>query len=244
MSYPKYAYKLSWEVDHFEDFLLPDFDNEIWRNDLWIEEWNDYSSTLDSDIKLFEHPTPIVYKGEIAVVKHIDFPYTDNGWLVMSKKMLEVLKSVGDFSHREIPVIIKQGLTYNVMKEWYLKDGNLSDEGALTNYVFVQFTQYTDVFDREKSIFKVSDLVPNRINYAEEHVFRIPSGSLPPIFKIPESPVSTFISGEAREALQKAGISGTAYYPLNGIKASGINSDLVDVPVKIPKDWMVHRISI
>jgi hypothetical protein len=242
MSYPKYAYELEYELDHFEDFLLQDFDNASWTHDLWVDEWKGYSSTLDSDIETFEHPIPIVYKGEVAVVRHIDFPYTNNGWLVMSQKMLKVLKSVGDFPHREIPVVIKQGLTYNVMKEWYIKDGNLSNEGALTNYVFVQFTDYANVFDKERSIYEHSNLVPNRISSVEEYVFRIPPNGLPPLFKIPERPNRTFISADAREALKEAGITGVAYTPLNGYQSPEVSSALVDISVKIPKDWIDHRV--
>jgi hypothetical protein len=241
MSYPKYAYELEHGLDHYEEYDLP------WRNligDIFIQEWKDYWGTKGHGIEVLNYPIPIIYKGEIAVVEHIDFPYTNNLWLVMSQKMLDVLKSVGDFPHRVIPVEIRQGMKNNQIFDWWIVENEVSSEGALTNYVFVQFTQYTNVFDKERSIYKPSDLVPNRIRSVEEYVFRIPQNGLPPIFKIAESPVLTFISADAREALKEAGITGVAYTPLNGYQSPEVSSALVDVPVKIPKDWMNHRVPL
>jgi hypothetical protein len=113
----------------------------------------------------------------------------------------------------------------------------------LKNYFYVQFTQYTNVFDKERSVFKEMNEY-GEVEGVKEYVFRIPQNGLPPIFKIAESPVLTFISAEAREALKEAGITGIRYVALNGFISPEASAGLVDVPVKIPKDWMNHRVPL
>src|SRR6266481_6222731 len=51
-------------------------------------------------------PERIFFEANVETLKVVDFPINDQNWPIMSKRMLEVLEGVGDFSHRLIPVIM------------------------------------------------------------------------------------------------------------------------------------------
>jgi hypothetical protein len=94
-----YAFELRYELYHFEELGLD------WDKDIEIEKYDDYESGSLYRTKQFEHPNPIVFQGNKPVVEHIDYPYPDNDWTVMSRRMYETLLSVGDFPHRLIPMV-------------------------------------------------------------------------------------------------------------------------------------------
>ena len=51
-------------------------------------------------------PEPIVFDGDLEQLRATDFPVNDQGWPVMSRRMLAVLSGLGAFAHRAMPVSI------------------------------------------------------------------------------------------------------------------------------------------
>ena len=155
----------------------------------------------------------------------------------MSKRMLEALSAVKPFAYR----------TYQVeVTDWELNLPREFEVPKNYDYVLVQLTEYTDVFDYEKSVytkqpFKTPGYDRNGreewfVSNVKEFAFRTPKDGFPPIFRIKESPVSLFISGEARQALKEAKISGIEYESLSGL-AYGETRTETDIIVDFPKNF-------
>lgn len=212
--------ELSYDVEHYERCGIQD-----WRNDIEIEKYENYESHLFYRPNEFEHPTPIIYQGYKPVVEHIDYPEADNSWNVMSKRMYEVLLSIGDFPHRVIPVVIVDSREQK--ENWFDSSSNLRKEICLWNYLVIQMTEHLDVFDLQKSIYTV-DAEDGFVDRIDEYVFKVPLNGFPPIFKIPEDRTNTFVSSEAREAMNKAKITGPRFISLQQAK------DWVDNPIVLP----------
>jgi hypothetical protein len=224
LEFDEIAYKLDQEVYHFETY------NVDWNEDLVFEEYNGYIGYDTEGIELFEHPTPVIFQGYLDFVKYIDYPVCSNNWHVMSRRMYEILISVGDFPHRVIPVAVVDWTIQK--KDWFDSNGELRKEICLWNYLVVQTTEYLDIFDYEKSTYrKDSD---GWIDKISKYVFKTSEEDcLPPIFKIKEEDLSLFVSAEARSALRKNRISGTRFISLQGFgKPDGGN--YVDVPIILP----------
>jgi hypothetical protein len=220
------AYELRWDLDHFEDYHILD-----WSYDLEMEPFPGIEKADMYDVKPFPHPSPVIFRAYPDIVNYIDYPYPENHWPVMSKRMYEALRSVGNFPHRVIPVAV---VDWRVMRDkWRDKDGRLRDEITNWNYVAVQLTEFADVFDWEKSKYTPHERMPGRVEDVKEYVFKIPPGGLPPLFRIASDRVSLFISAEARAALKAAGVCGTTYMSLRGLQKGGIGREK-DVPVVIP----------
>ncbi len=220
------AYELTWDVDHFQENGILD-----WNRDILIEKYDRYNKFSLCDTTPFKHPNLVIYQGYLDVVKNIDYPYPDNSWNVMSRRMYETLISVSKFPHRIIPLAI---VDWKLSREdWFNEDGNLKQRVYLSNYLALQLTEHSIILDREKSKYSI-DKEEDFIDRIEEYVFKVPPIGLPPIFKIPEADTKIFISAAARSSLKKAGINGTAYIPLNGYKFNKSNE--IDVPIVLPNE--------
>lgn len=220
------AYELSHEVNHFRDFDLG------WDDDLTHEPFEGEGMAITFMTRLFDYPNPVIYRADTQLVTYIDYPTTDNSWSVMSKRMLSVLKSVGELpAHRLIPIAV---VDWNASREkWFNRDGQFNKETAIWNYVAVHFTEELEVFDYEKSkyITREQNGVVKGIRKVDEYVFKMSPQGLPPLFRIRETS-RLFVSAEARAALKQAGIAGTRYISLRGY-VNGVG-DFTDVPIKLP----------
>jgi hypothetical protein len=218
------AYELDWELDHFEDFHIKD-----WSHDLVIEPFPGMKRAEIDEIEPFPHPNPVIYTAYRDITDYIDYPYTNNGWPVMSKRMYEALLSVGHFPHRIIPVAV---IDWRILEEWYDAQGKLRDEITNWNYVAVQLTEHADVFDWEKAVYQADPDMPERPGSVSQYAFRVPPGGLPPLFRIKNHSVRLFVSAEARAALKAAGVCGTQYISLRGYHIQ--DEPDVDVPIVVP----------
>lgn len=220
------AYQLNYNLDRF---------NRLdWNEDIYLENLEaDYGEIYKTEP--LNIPNSLVYLGGLVFLQYIDYPYPLQDYGVMSKRMLEVLLSVKPFPHQILPVVIK---------DWVEQSGDVANIPDNDDFVGVQLTEYVNVFDYKHSVYTKQTYTEPRYNEitreeewfvtdVEEFRFLMPQEGLPPIFRIKESPVDLFISDEARQALKKAGITGTRYVSLRGYRHGQI-SDETDVPVYVP----------
>jgi hypothetical protein len=148
----------------------------------------------------------------------IDYPYIPDvrSWPIMSKRMLDVLLSIGSFSHQIIPVVFTH------------IDGILPNDEARRkasllirnhDFVILQLLEHFDGLDRDRtehtSTFDESDPEFERIDFTGEMVLKEPPNGFPPIFRVKEDGVSLYVSAAAKEALEKAGIQGLDFSSWN-----------------------------
>ena len=162
-------------------------------------------------------PEPVQFDTnfELLELEVPDYPNNTARWPIMSRRMLDVLLSVREFPYHEIPVILVQDtapvdVRYDVF-------GRPRPEYSKTDYVAVQLAQYTDAIDMEKSSFRTISFLPSHIARFEKLVLSVPPEGLPPLFHMEAYAVQLFVSAEARDALERAGIRGPVYVPLRQI---------------------------
>jgi hypothetical protein len=158
---------------------------------------------------------------------------------IYSKKMIDTLLSVRDFKHHMYPIaVLEEGAIkfqrnpngYKAPKP-YEDPQSFKKKSLREDLLIFQTLEFLDVFDWEKSDYRQSELSkevgsPGRVN---EYVFKEPSGGFPPLFRLVNDPITLFISAEARDALNKAGIRGPAYLSLRGFRPD--SQIQIDVPI-------------
>lgn len=172
-------------------------------------------------------------------VRELDSLYSPQTNCIYSQKMIDALLSVQEFRYHlySIAVLEEGAVKFQSNPDGYespkpYEDLERSKTKSIRDDLFIfQTLEFLDVFDWEKSDYKQSDLSkevgsPGSVN---EYVFKEPLDGFPPLFRLVNDPIPLFISAEAREALKKAGIRGTAFLSLRGYRP---DSQLqIDVPI-------------
>jgi hypothetical protein len=156
----------------------------------------------------YDGPEPINFLGWPKRLPKTDFPYNNPGFPLMSKRMLEVLCSVGELPHKLIPTrIFFYDLEYEI--EEYLNQQNLDPELCNEDYFAVQLLEHIDVADPERCTYEPSYDGSIQIN---KLVLREPLEGFPPLFRVKGDPFGLFTSPEAKQALDVAGIKSVKYF--------------------------------
>jgi hypothetical protein len=161
-----------------------------------------------------EVPHPVLFEANFKVTQHSDYPSNDVNWPLMSPRMLDVLRQVGDFPHRLIPVRLVNRRIRGPAR--HLPDGSLRPEVVDDRFAAVQLTEHIDVVDWERSVFEKTPIGPGTVYSFDKLVLVEPPGGLPPLFRVPSKVSLLLVSAEARRALEAAGIRGVEFDPLPG----------------------------
>jgi hypothetical protein len=205
MSMNTIAYDLFWDTSHLKgtvyDATLVPFPHSG-----YVVGWK--------GTKPIEIPSPVLFEANFKVTQQSDYPSNDVGWPLMSPRMLEVLRQVGDFPHRLIPVRLVNRRVRGPAR--YLPDGSLRPEVIDDRFAAVQLTEHIDVVDWERSVFEKTPIGPGTVYDFDRLVLMEPPGGLPPLFRLPSDASLLLVSAEARRALEAAGIRGVEFDPLPG----------------------------
>lgn len=201
------------------------------KNRVYILRW-DYNHSGDSERDAFHVPfaeddkiayyfsNPLLYGPELLpkviyfqanfqVVPYYDFPLTDLSIPVVSTKMLDALKNVGDFDCLEIPVIMVDD-TYLGQK--FDENGSLRIEvPSINSYKAIRLPNWISCFDYDKSEYKPSRSNPKIPSRITRIVLKQPDSTFPPIFRVDVVSSEIFISQLAKEELERSGIKGCTF---------------------------------
>jgi hypothetical protein len=219
------AYRLTRDVERFS-YYEPDYYADLWVENVPVEIHHKIFGEKPVDA-----PRPVLYSGYPPIVEPLDFPVTDNNWTIMSRRMIDALKSAGEFEHVEFPVVVADSRVPR--REWFDAKGRLRRQFTNRNFAAIQLTGHLDIFDFERSKYRHNANFPAYIGTVEEFVFKLPEKGLPPLFHVKGEPVKLFVSHKARLALKDAGITGVEYISLKGVR--GESGRAVDVPTPIPR---------
>lgn len=159
-------------------------------------------------------PEPILFEANFKVTRKSDYPCNDVNWPIMSPRMIDTLRKIGDFPHRLVPVRFIDRSVQGPAR--YLPDGSLRPEVVDDRFAVVQLTEHLDVVDWERSTFRRSRVDPEGLIFFTKLVLVSPASGLPPLFRIPHNNGMLLVSAEARRALEAAGIRGVKFRPLRG----------------------------
>lgn len=165
-----------------------------------------------------EFPNPVELVGLLSTLRLTDYPMIDQGWPLMSKRMVEVLKSVAPLPHYVLPTRIVEGRVGSTLTEGHSRfneQGNLKPEFYTDDYVLLQITEFFDVLDLERSVYRRYNSDINTVSGLNDAFFKDIGQEYPPIFRIPHSPVDLYITEAAKQALEDACIKGCWIIPTN-----------------------------
>lgn len=187
------AYRLTWETDHLEQ-LSVDYDIH-----LTSEEWTYETLVVYETQPPTGLPLPVRFEAAHGLVPLLDYPVPSSatsGWPIVSKRMLEVLRSFTGFQCNPIAISI---------------------EGVNTDYYCIQLTRLED--DSAYNT-KNSDRLgsPVEDDDTDEQVSLEPNFDYPPLFRLQSDPIPLFVSAKARAAFNAAGIRGVAYREVNSFE--------------------------
>jgi hypothetical protein len=194
------VYRLNWNTDHIYDVEF----------DAWLREFPNAPSNLAfAELEELNLPQKIEFDAIGEVLEVIDYPYTDVMWTIMSKRMLDVLLSVGNFRHKAYPVVMID------CEQIYNEELDIKSISGIEyhNFYAVHVLEYLDVFDWEKSIYEKSKKNSNVLKNIEKVALKEPPKGFPPLFRVAAPPIDVrlYISSEARIALELANIRGVNF---------------------------------
>ena len=143
------------------------------------------------------------------------------GWLLLSRRMVRVLESVGPFRHRLIPTVIYAERIRHLVQSGYprRRTWHSVTDPALMNedFVILQLLEQTDCLDRERTLVKgvpFHQCGEELLGYddAEPLVLHPPPGGFPPVFSVPEL-VFYCYTEKARQACEQEGLKGLWWHP-------------------------------
>jgi hypothetical protein len=161
-------------------------------------------------------PVDLVFIGFDDLFVSTDYPYIRDTrlWPIVSKRMLNVLLSLGSFSYQAIPITFKYVDNFSSDEEEREKVSLIRNH----DFVVLQLLEYLDALDMEKSDYTKTPYESNpkaeRINI-RKMVLKEPIGGFPPVFRVKENEIPLYVSAAAKEALEKAGIKGLDFSSYN-----------------------------
>jgi hypothetical protein len=233
VSYPIVAYKIMPSLDHLD--LLPEdpMDREYGEAedyDAFTHKptrpgnlpWGGMTGTIP-----YPGPEPVNFVGFLDRLPHqTDFLSTDGFEPIVSKRMLYVLRSVGEFPHKAISTRIYDYSFQDQGDDSYGRhdyEGPVIEPGGEFNedYVGLQLLEHVDGIDYEQTEFRPSvnpAILPPQITNL---VLKEPVGGFPPIFRLNRAGerVLLFVSPTAKEALEEAGIKGLRFTKYEGTRS-------------------------
>jgi hypothetical protein len=232
MSYPIVAYRLWSSLDHLDSLPEDPLDREYGEAEDYDAithkptkprdlPWDGMTSTIP-----YPGPEPINLVGFLDRLPHqTDFLSTDDFEPIISKRMLYVLRSIGEFPHKAISTRIYDYRFQNQGRESY---GRHDYEGPAIeptgefneDYVGLQLLERVDGIDYELTEFRLSvnpAILPPQITNL---VLKEPIGGFPPIFRLAKKRTTyLFVSPAAKEALEASGIKGLGFTEYEGTRA-------------------------
>jgi hypothetical protein len=227
-------YTLGNDLSHLSTFLKPgdrQWDAELIYFDGWVD-----ARFRNPKIDYTDRVPPVIeFVGNLEVMKWSDFPYTDQPYLVMSRKMLEVLLSIQPFKYRIYPTLMYDYKIDELVRSTFdgtRTDYRVKDSSLFTDkFIIMQLAETIDVLDEDKTILKRSMLYgpydPSISTHGEfitaresgewyfgesdtEHYeFTRDEKDLPPVFAAPKTPY--FFTEAAVRALEANNIRGAEF---------------------------------
>jgi hypothetical protein len=234
VSYPIVAYKITHNLDRIHELPPDPLDREYGEAEDYDAITHKPTDPEKSEalswggmtgIIPYPGPEPVNFVGFLDRLPHqTDFLSTDGFEPIVSKRMLYVLRSVGEFPHKAISTRIYDYSFQDQGDDSYGRhdyEGPAIEPGGEFNedYVSLQLLEHVDGISTEHSEFRPR-LNPNLPPYITNLVLKEPIGGFPPIFRLDKAGerFSLYVSATAKEALEEAGIKGLRFTEYEGTR--------------------------
>lgn len=196
------AYELHWEyrhlVDENEDCSVIEFEG--------LEELRFKLGGIEK----CSTDKKIILQGNFSIIPNIsDFPVNDIGIPLMSRKMISILEEDKLVTLNKLDVII---IDDAYLGSLFNEVGDFMPGLSVNNgYQFIQVLNFTKVFDRNNSTFKILKSNPDKIGVISKLVLSEPINGFPSIFRIEEKPSLLFINEATKIKFEQIEIKGCLY---------------------------------
>lgn len=154
-------------------------------------------------------PEEILYLANFSYIKKYDLLFNDTGLLIVSLKMLELIRSNTSVQVTVIPVVLIDD-TY--LEEKFGVDGKLLDEVPVSqDFYAIRFEELKSYFDFENSDFRPSRFNPEIPSRIKKLVLKEPKGGFPEIFRTREKASQIFVRESFKNIIEEAGIKGCLF---------------------------------
>lgn len=240
MSYPIVAYEISHNLERLDSLPEDPMDREYGSAEDYDVithkptrprglSWSGITGTIP-----YPGPEPLNFVGFLDRLPHqTDFLSADDLEPIVSKRMLYVLRSVGEFPHKAISTRIYDYSFQDQGRDSFGRhdyQGPAIEPGGEFNedYVGLQLLEHVDGIDYEHSEFRPRQN-PNLPPYITNLILKEPIDGFPPIFRLESEggeEVYLFVSPVAKEALEEAGIKGLRFTEYEGTRAQEASAAL------------------
>jgi hypothetical protein len=225
MSHPVIAYELSPNLDFLDSLVEDPLDRAYGE----AEKYNaliykptqaeEIGTGLIENAEPYEVPEPVDWVGFLDErLQQTDYLYNDLRWPLISKRMLYILRSVGEFPHKVISTRIYDYGFQDQGRNNY--EGNTTPPAGEFNedYVGLQLLEHVDGIDPDTCEYEddYPGILPPLI---KSWTLKEPVGGFPIIFRVKKKSTYLFVSPAAKEALEEAGIKGLDFFPKKGTRA-------------------------
>ncbi|WP_028973390.1 hypothetical protein [Spirochaeta cellobiosiphila] len=197
-------YELRWNADHLVDieydiFHMP-FENDILTNVYLFGG------------KRFSLPDKFLFSGDFDSVGEFDYITNDLRIPILSKRMIDILNSLGDFEHELIPCeifdfSIPHEKVFEDRSKWLFKP---SIELNKDYYALRPLCDFVEM-DYEKSEYETLSRNPKKMAAITKLVLKEVEGGLPPLFRIKEKSSSILVTESVKVELEAAGLRGLLF---------------------------------
>ncbi len=232
MSYPIVAYSLWQSLEHLDSLPTDPMEREYGEAENYDAfthkptrprdlPWDGMTGTIP-----YPGPEPVNFVGFLNRLPHqTDFLRTDDFGPIISKQMLYVLRSVGEFPHKAIYTRVYDYRFQDQGDESYGRhdhEGPAIKPGGEFNedYVALQLLEHVDGIDPNSCVYEddyPGIVPPSLISWS----LKEPVRGFPPIFRLNKAGkrASLFVSPATKKALEEAGIKGLGFTEYEGTRA-------------------------
>jgi hypothetical protein len=148
-------YTIDRDLSHMPTYLSRG-DREHDAKLIYFDGWVD-AGFENPDINYTDKVPPVIeFVGDLKILEQSDLPYTDQPYLLISRKMLNVLLSVKSFKYRIYPTLIYSYEIEDLVRDSF--DGGRTDYQVdnpslfTDKFIIMQLAETIDVLDEDKII--------------------------------------------------------------------------------------------
>lgn len=179
------AYRIKHNLDHFRS----NNDYDVWQV---VQNRKEKFKKLFWKLEPIKKLPPHRFEGKFNRLKWLDYPCDNFNYPIVSRRMADLLVSIGKFQCQIIPLEIY----------------DYKSEEKTNNFVFLHLLECIEALDREKTKYYEGS------KDISEFALKEPIKGYPPLFMIEEDEFYWFVSAEAKEALEAEDIKGVSFVPL------------------------------
>ncbi len=159
------------------------------------------------DVELL--PNNLYFDANFFHIPKFDFPFTNSGIFIVSKKVKEVFEKFIEFKFNVVPVIMFDD---TCLKDRFLNNLELNNSIPTNeDYLALRLPKLDSYFDFENSVYRVPKYSSKGVRGIKKLVLKEPKEGFPAIFRTKEKSTIIFVREDLRRALEANNFKGCVF---------------------------------